>query len=413
MSKPAKAQFEAVDPEGLPFDVMFNPTSLKVSLTNRLQDEKSGSGQDHKAKQNTQGTTSKLETELIFDTTELGTDVRAREQASSKLRSLASTIKGAEDRPPRVKFRWGRFAFTGVIESLTETLDFWSSEGVPLRSTMQVVIQGVEGDTVAKNAPAKEVKVVMNRVPPGGRGATGAATNGGDPRAGRALAAANGVEDMRMAAGGGLTVSGGVELKAAAGFSLSASAGPGASIGFGAGASAGASAGLEAGASAGFGAGAAARFGAGASPGFGAGAGAGVGSAAGFGIGAAAGVGAGAMAEFGAGEAAGVGVSASAGYGGVVGYGSLTSDSSSRRYLRSASYGATATAGVSATQGAFAGLGASKTATSSVRIDPARFLPPPSATSVGSAAQCDITGRLVSGGSAGLSADVRAGVQIL
>lgn len=377
MTEPTKAHFEGVGVSGSAFDVMFNPASLKISLTNKLQDEQAGGAQNGQAKQSTQGTTSKLETELIFDTTELGADVR---ELSGKLKSLALTMKGAEAKPPQVEFRWGRFAFKGVIESYNETLDFWSSEGVPLRSTVQVTMQGSGPDTVNEKAPAK---AVLNTATPGGRGTTGVATEAGDPRAGRALAAANGVEDMRMAVGGALTVQASVELKAAVGFSASASVGIGASVGAGAGLGVGASAGVGVGASAGFGAGASA------------GAGIGAGASAGFGAGASAGPGAGASAGFGAGASAGFGAGASAGFG--VG--------------ASAGFGGSATAGMSASAGAFAGLGQSKTAVS-VRLDPERLLPPPSMPAVSSGAQFDVTGRLITGGSTGLSANVRGGVRI-
>ena len=57
--------------------VLFNPASLKVSLTNKLQDEESGSGGGGgQARQATRVTTTKLETELVFDTTHNGSDVR-------------------------------------------------------------------------------------------------------------------------------------------------------------------------------------------------------------------------------------------------------------------------------------------------------------------------------------------------
>ena len=49
--------------------VLFNPASLKVSLTNKLQDEESGSSGTGggQLRQATRVTTTKLETELVFD----------------------------------------------------------------------------------------------------------------------------------------------------------------------------------------------------------------------------------------------------------------------------------------------------------------------------------------------------------
>lgn len=266
MSEPAIATFREVGRDDSAAPVTFNPASLKLSLTNRLQDEEqSGNGQ---ARQATRASTTKLEMELVFDTTEDGTDVRDR---SGRVKSLAVAPDTPHARPPQVEFRWGRFSFTGAIESLTETLDFWSAEGVPLRSTLQVTLQGLRLDSTAAGAPAA---ATLAPVAAGGTGATGAATRAGDPNAGRAVAAANGIEDMRMAAGGSVSVSAGVTLRAAASFSAGASVGAGAGAGFGIGASA--SAGASAGAGFGIGASASAGvgFGASASAGVSAGAGA-------------------------------------------------------------------------------------------------------------------------------------------
>jgi len=352
--------------------VLFNPASLKVSLTNKLQDEDSGSsgtggGQPRQA---TRVTTTKLETELLFDSTQGGTDVRGY---TSYIKYLGTAPEGDHPRPPNVEFRWGRFTYTGVIESLNETLDFWSFEGVPLRSTMQMVMQGTRMDEVVEAVPDR---VAFNTVPAGGTGTSGAGTQLGAPGAGRAIAAANGIEDMRMTLGGTVAVSASVQLKAAASFSAGASARAGVS----AGASAGAAAGFGIGASAGAGASASAGFGASAGAGFGASAGAGFGASAGAGFGAGAGAG------FGAGAGVGFGAGASVGF------------------------GASATAGVSASSGAFAGLGVSKTTAVQVRIDPARLLPQPRPPATGSDAGggFDITGRAVAGSSPGLSAQLNA-----
>ena len=304
----ALATFRVEGKDDTAFPVKFNPTTLKVTLSNKLQDEESGAGggaPGGQARQSTRVTTTKLDLELLFDSTDDGSDVRGQ---SGQVRALAIAPEGEHPRPPTVNFRWGRFAFTGVIESFNESLDFWSSEGVPLRSTVTLSLQGTKLDDVAPDGPAQ----AQTQVRAGGAGTTGTATSLGDPNAGRLIAAANGIEDMRMAAGGLVTVSAGIQLKAAAGFSASAGIGIGISVGGGAAA------------------------------GFGAGATAGASGSAGLG----------ASIGFGASRGAGAGVSA-----GV-------------------SFGAGASAGVGAGAGAFAGLGASKTATMSVRIDPARLLPP-------------------------------------
>lgn len=370
---------------GAKLEVTFNPASLKVATANKLQgedakaDKKDKSGT--KPTQATGPSTNKLDTELVFDTTETGTDVRFGPKGSMVLKDMATAPEGDHPAMPLVEFRWGNFVFSGVIESFTETLDFWSSEGIPLRSTVQISMQEVgkvkQGDKHASLSKAKRQAVVP--VPPGGRGTSDVGAANGNPGAGRALAAANGIEDMRMAAGGAVAVAASVDFQAAASFSMSASAGASASAGLGASASASAGAG----ASLGFGIGASAS--AGASVGFGASAGA----SAGFG--ASAGIGASAGASFGAGASAGFGAEASAGFGAGASSGFSAGASAS-------AFGGTATAGVSASAGAFAGLGSSKTTGVSLPFDPSSLLPAPSPM-VGQNPQFDVTGKLTSSSS--------------
>lgn len=392
----AKAYFSDVAGNASSVTAMFNPASLKMSVSNKLQDENAGASgnKGSKPSQNTRVTTTKLDVELTFDTTDMGSDVRFGENGTSLLRALATAPEGNNPKPPTVAFRWGNFAFQGLIESLNETLDFWSDEGVPLRSTIQLSMQQTEtidqGKSAATLNPNNKPQTLAP-VPQYGTGTSGVGAMLGNAGAGRAIAAANGIENMRMSAGGSVAVSASVNLQAAASFSISAGASAGAGIGIGASAGIGIGASAGAGVSAGFGIGASAS--AGASAGIGAGASA----SAGFGIGASAGFGVSAS----AGASAGIGFSASAG----------ASASASANL-----FGATATAGVSASSGAFAGLGSSKTTSITLGLDPVRLLPAPTVVMAGTTPRFDVTGRMIGGGSgfdAQLNARASASVAIV
>ncbi|MGR3782622.1 MAG: CIS tube protein [Albimonas sp.] len=398
--------------------VDFNPATLKVSLTNKLQEEGQGDGT---AAQHTRSTTAKLEMELVFDSTEDGADVRDKTGA---IKAMAVVAAANPTQPPRVSFTWGRFLFAGVIESLNETLEFWSAEGVPLRAAVQIVMQQVGeaevGDQLAPDAPER---AAVRTAPEGGFGVAQVASDAGDPGAGRRVAADNGLESMRLPGGGAVGVGGGVTLRAAAGFQASASVGAGISAGFGASAGAGfgASAGAGFGASAGGGFGASATagvsFGVGArasggvSGGFGAGGG--IGAGAGFGAGAGGGFGASAGGGFGASAGGGFGASAGGGFGGSAGFGAsagggfggAAGGASAGAMFGGAGFGASASAGTSASAGAFSGLGASKTPVATT-LDPARLLPPPPSGTAG----FDVTGRATGGASSGLGAGIRRSV---
>ena len=401
--------------------VHFNPASLKVSLTNQF-------GQDP-PDQHARPTTAKLDVELLFDTTESGLDVRSEFTLLHTLATATGATKAqggaagqqkkdeANHSLPKSIFQWGTTQFTGVIESLNETLDYWSADGVPLRATLQIGMKGsplarvagLDQSAASKDNPVGALNdVVPAEAPADGTGTTGAASQGGDSRAGRILAALSGLENMRAPTGASFGASAGVSLSAAAGFQMSGGVSAGAGVGFGIGASAGASASAGIGASVGVGMAAGAGLGAsaGAGIGFGASAGAGIGfgmsAGAGIGFGGEAGLSMGASAGAGAG---GFGVSTSStmsmtGFDGVTRtetHGSFTGPLGSSS-SGSVSYSSgSATAGLSASQGAFAGLGLSKTTAPSAAFDPTRLLGPPS-PAVGPFSQFDSSGRLVSSG---------------
>lgn len=228
--------------------VQFNPTSLSYSVQNTLEKK----GRDANAKQHVAQTTAKLEFDLTFDQTHEGADVRRETDRIKQFLNPGDKSANPDQAPPLVGFSWGSFRFKGIVESFKETLDFFSSEGVPLRSTLKIALAAQdpkdvfadigEGQGQLGNADTRLAAVPQ-------RGVSDLASRGGNPGAARAIGAANGLESLRS--GGGIAaLSVGVELKAGIGFSASAStglsigggAGVGIGIGIGIGAGAGASA---------------------------------------------------------------------------------------------------------------------------------------------------------------------------
>ena len=244
--------------------IHFNPVSLQYTITNTLEQ---GSGT--KKKQFVSDSSGKLSMDLIFDTTGTGADVRGETQ------KVASFMKPENKVPPVVQFKWGQYTFDGMCESYKETIDFFSSDGVPLRASVSLVLatqdkvfefatgaqSNVTGTLPGQNAV--NVNLPRNRGGTGGpRSTTSVAQDAGDPSGGRDLAAANGEENMRFPEGDDLTVDDEPPLLPAIAF---ASGGAGLGISGGAGIAIGGSAG------AGIGIGGGSSFGAGASAGFGTG----------------------------------------------------------------------------------------------------------------------------------------------
>lgn len=335
--------------------VQFNPTTLQYSLQNTLEKR----GRDANAAQFVSQSSAKLELDLLFDSTHDGSDVRV---TTRKLRDFLKPQQDQHDAPPVVGFAWGTFRFKGLAESFRETLDFFSSEGVPLRSTIKLTLAAQNArdiftdEDISAVAEGMAAEVELTPVP--------------DSGVSRGDAAANGFDNMRRPDSSVAAVaSGKVQLKAAAGFSAGAGFGASAGAGFGA------SAGGALGASAGLG--------------LGGGAGIGLGAGAGLSASASAGFSAGASAGFSAGGSAGFSANASAGASAGVGFG--------------ATAGASASAGVSASLGAFGGLRTSATVT---RQGSALVAASASASLPATSGQFALGGAAISSTSSGLRADV-------
>ncbi|MGE3509163.1 MAG: hypothetical protein AB7N65_09805 [Vicinamibacterales bacterium] len=288
----ALAQFRTVT-AGEPIDVTvhFNPASLQYTVSNTLKEQGSGS----KKKQYVSQTSAKLTMDLVFDTTPSGEDVRETTDKMAKL--LKPHGPSGKQVPPVVEFSWGLYRFTGMVEQYRETLDFFGSSGVPLRSSVNLTLasQDVVFDSARNPAASVDgtltpepVSVPTSAAPPDSP--AGVASALGDPRAARAIASANGSASLRFSAGASLAIGAGagVSLAPAAAFSVGGGLGLGMSGGIGIGGGIGAGVGIGAGA------------------GFGLSAGGGVSVGAGAGVGASAGAGFGAGASLGASASAGL-----------------------------------------------------------------------------------------------------------
>lgn len=368
----ATARFTTVKAaEPIEVTVHFNPASLQYTVSNSLKEQGSGT----KKKQYVSQTTAKLTMDLVFDTTATGDDVRDTTDKMARL--LQPHGPSGKQIPPLVEFGWGVYRFSGMVEQYKETLDFFSASGVPLRSSVNLTLSSQDvvfessssrpKASVDDDVTPEPVTVPTSSGPTGGP--AGVANALGDPRAARAIAAANGAASLRFSAGAALAVGvgAGVTLASAAAFS--------------------------AGAGAGFGLGVSGGVGLGVSGGVGISGGAGVGVSAGAGIGVSGGAG------FSAGAGAGFSAGASAGVSGGVSIGG------------GASGGAGAGVAIGAGGADFSGLRAGAGAAVSMP-DARTALSLTSEPAAGGGAQFALGGRAQAGGTASLSADVGANAEL-
>jgi hypothetical protein len=310
--KDAKPSYIKLDNDAV--DVQFNPTSLKLSRQNNI--DKGGSTTNTQKRQSPSSQPATLTFDLELDTAEgdaTGNPLDVRDLTQGIRQFVEVTKENPTDPPPPLLFAWGSFHFQGIVTQLSEDLDYFSAEGMPLRAKCSVTVTEQDPDFEAKKKGAA-ARNAAAATPPGGGGPKGAGP-GSSPttnpvsaalaQAGesvqQALARLNTDPATWRAAMGGLgsplTLAAGAQLQLGA--QVSAGAGIGVSAGFAAGAGVSASASLAGAlgvsggmsAGAGFGAGAGISGGAGisAGAGFSAGArfsgGAGVSGGGGFGDG--------------------------------------------------------------------------------------------------------------------------------
>ena len=146
----AKAELRQLDAEGrntIESDtwvkVQFNPETLKVTFANQLRTPDGAGDQSGTAARQFVGAgTTKLALQLLFDVSapqpDGGTVDDVRRLTQKVAYYITPKAQGSDLVPPQLRFIWGSFQFDGLMDSLEETLEFWSPEGRPLRATLSL-----------------------------------------------------------------------------------------------------------------------------------------------------------------------------------------------------------------------------------------------------------------------------------
>ena len=220
-----KRDFSDVKPDGKKIAVQFNPDSLKVSFANQIATEPSGSQKGTPGQLHVGAGTTKMSLQLWFDITHLSEgetptkDVRDLTKQVTYFITPQEQKEGNEKKfiPPAVRFHWGTFTFDGMMDSIEETLEYWSPDGEPVRATMSLSLsqQKIEAFKLEpRNAGrAREISSLLTQggSPAAGRPAgttpmaqasAGATVQGMADISGSAdwqsVAAANGIENPRL-----------------------------------------------------------------------------------------------------------------------------------------------------------------------------------------------------------------------
>ncbi len=202
-------------PGGKTVDVQFNPESLKVSYANQIANRAQGGSGDQSTgpagRQFVGAGTTKMSLQLWFDASTPGADgshvddVR-RLTADVTYFMTPQPYQGDDSKklPPGLRFEWGSFTFDGVVDSLEETLEYFSRDGHPLRagialnlSQEKILVSTFEGSGRIAGAgkPAGTQPLASARAGDNLPSMAAAGGRGGDWQR---IAAANGIENPRQ-----------------------------------------------------------------------------------------------------------------------------------------------------------------------------------------------------------------------
>jgi hypothetical protein len=141
MSRLEKATLQAISsdesaaPLGEPIPVQFNPSSLRLQITNSVE---GGESLGKQTRQYTGSSSTTLTLELIFDTADEGTTDSprsVREKTMQVEQFVYPREEGGEKQaPPKLRFQWGDLVLEGVVDSLNMDFDHFAPNGVPLRA---------------------------------------------------------------------------------------------------------------------------------------------------------------------------------------------------------------------------------------------------------------------------------------
>jgi len=232
---------------GSPVPVQFNPSSLKLKLTNQMEGGRS-TGRVRRQRSGAGNTV--LTMELVFDTADEGDDanpVSVRTKTAIVERYVVPNSDSSQT-PPRLRFEWNDLVVSGLVESVNIDFDLFASNGTPLRAKVNLSIKEQE--------PKYQLKTSDSATQPGQSNANNNSNNnnnngngGGSGNSTQSAPALDGETPAEFAARNGLDPNAwrGLDVDLSAGLNFSA----GLEVGFSAGLSVSAGIGISAGVKAG------------------------------------------------------------------------------------------------------------------------------------------------------------------
>lgn len=195
-------------PIGDQYPVQFNPQSLKINYSSekKIDDKNGGAAAQFVGK----GITT-LAVELLYDSSEGRVPQSVQKKTGAVIKFIQpkkfnpSSPTDKRLVPPGIRFHWGAFQFDGFVDSINETLDFFSKDGIPLRATISLNLSRLDSiSTLFGQAANTPGTVPLNAVSGGQPLQQAASVRGNNNWQG--IARENGIENPRIIAAGRMVI---------------------------------------------------------------------------------------------------------------------------------------------------------------------------------------------------------------
>ncbi len=182
---------------GEQISVMFNPAEYSFDVGNSFA-EIDIPGLRTPPIQYVRGNARSLKMELFFDTYEQRSDVRAATlQITSLLEPDTTTLA-----PPILLFNWGGFSLQCVLESASQRFTMFLEDGTPARAMLNVSFREYEPVSVQIQSGFFILPPTVHNIVAGETASKVAELVMGDPKAWRAIADLNNLDNPRKLAAG-------------------------------------------------------------------------------------------------------------------------------------------------------------------------------------------------------------------
>ncbi len=133
---------EQATPVGEPVKVQFNPTTLRLALSNTAS---GGETRGSPARQYLGSSSTTLTLDLVFDTADEGTTDQPRDvrEKTALVEKFVIPRGQGEDKsaPPKLRFHWGTLIIDGVVDNVSLDFDHIAADGTPLRAKVGLSIK--------------------------------------------------------------------------------------------------------------------------------------------------------------------------------------------------------------------------------------------------------------------------------